>query len=83
MDNQGIDKTQRLIAAYKVWFSNEHGKLVLEDLSRFCLEGYLPDIFDENNVQKTAFNLGANKVMRYIRYMRNRKTEKKQDKVIS
>jgi len=78
-----IDDQQRLIAAYKAWFTNEHGKLILNDLSRFCLEEYLPDIFDETNVQKTAFNLGANKVIRYIRYMMKRKTEKKQEKVIS
>jgi len=80
-----INEQQLLIAAYKDIFSvdNAKGQLVLNDLSRFCLEGYLPDIFDESNVNKTNFNLGANKVIRYIRYMLKRKTEKRQEKVIS
>ena len=80
-----VDEQQLTIAAYKDIFSidNAKGQRVLKDLSRFCLEDYLPDIFDENNAQKTAFNLGANKVIRYIRYMLKRKTEKKQETVIS
>lgn len=81
--SENIDEQQLTIAAYKDIFSTEKGKRVLNDLSRFCLEDYLPDIFDENNVNKTNFNLGANKVIRYIRYMLKRKTEKKQEKVIS
>ena len=79
------DEQQLTIAAYKDIFSidNAKGQRVLSDLSRFCLEDYLPDIFDENNINKTNFNLGANKVIRYIRYMLKRKTEKKQKQVIS
>lgn len=78
-----VDEQQLTIAAYKDIFATEKGKRVLNDLSRFCLEDYLPDIFDENNANKTNFNLGANKVIRYIRWMLKRKTEKKQEKVIS
>lgn len=80
-----VDEQQLTIAAYKDIFSidNAKGQRVLNDLSRFCLEDYLPDIFDENNINKTNFNLGANKVIRYIRYMLKRKTEKKQEQVIS
>lgn len=80
-----VDEQQLTIAAYKDIFSadNVKGQRVLNDLSRFCLEDYLPDIFDENSIEKTMFNLGANKVIRYIRYMLKRKTEKKQEKVIS
>ena len=83
MPEPQMDNTQRVIAAYKAWFNSEHGKIVLDDLSKFCLEEYLPDIFDKDNVQKTAFNLGANKVIRYIRYMLKRKTKPAQTKVIS
>ena len=79
-----VDERQLTIAAYKDIFSTPKGKRVLDDLSEFCLEkNYLPDIFDVDNARKTDFNLGANKVIRYIRYMIKRKTEKKQDKVIS
>lgn len=82
MDNQ-VDQQQLLIAAYKDIFSvdNAKGKRVLGDLSKFCLENF--DIFDVNSGRKTDFNLGANSVIRHIRYMLKRKTEKKQKQVIS
>ena len=76
-----VDEQQLTIAAYKDMFATEKGKRVLNDLSRFCLENF--DIFDAGSARKTDFNLGANSVIRYIRYMLKRKTEKKQDKVIS
>ena len=77
------DEQQLIIAAYKDVFSADDAKAkrVLDDLSKFCLEKL--DIFVENSARKTDFNLGANSVIRHIRYMLKRKTEKKQEKVIS
>ena len=77
------DKQQLTIAAYKDVFSADDAKakLVLDDLSKFCLENF--DIFDVGSARKTDFNLGANSVIRHIRYMLKRKTEKKPEKVIS
>ena len=77
------DKQQLTIAAYKDVFSADDAKakLVLDDLSKFCLENF--DIFVENSARKTDFNLGANSVIRHIRSMLKRKTEKKPEKVIS
>jgi hypothetical protein len=74
---------QLTIAAYKDVFSatDAKAKLVLEDLSRFCLEKL--DIFDVNSARKTDFNLGANSVIRHIRYMLKRKTEQEERKTIS
>ena len=84
MADQEVDKQQRLIAAYKVAFATEQGKILYDVLSEFSLDkNYLPDIFDAQSSHRTAFNLGANKVMRYIKYMLKRKTEKKQEQVIS
>lgn len=77
------DEQQLTIAAYKDVFSADDAKAkrVLADLSKFCLENR--DIFDVNSARKTDFNLGANSVIRHIRYMLKRKTEKKQETVIS
>lgn len=77
------DQQQLTIAAYKDVFSPDDAKakLVLNDLSKFCLENF--DIFDVNSARKTDFNLGANSVIRHIRYMLKRKTEQKQEKVLS
>lgn len=78
-----VDDQQLLIAAYKDVFSLDDAKAmrVLDDLSKFCLENL--DIFDVNSARKTDFNLGANSVIRHIRWMLKRKTEQKQEKVIS
>ncbi len=81
MEKPEPDKQQRLIAAYKAISLTEHWKLIDEDLSRFCLEK--ADIFVPDSARKTDFNLGANSVIRYIRYMLKRKTEQKPEKVIS
>lgn len=81
MADEVVDDQQLLIAAYKDIFSTDKGKRVLGDLSKFCLENF--DIFDVNSDRKTSFNLGANSVIRHIRYMLKRKTEKKQEQVIS
>lgn len=81
MPDEQIDEQQLTIAAYKDMFSTEKGKRVLNDLSKFCLENF--DIFDVNSARKTDFNLGANSVIRHIRWMLKRKTEQKQEKVIS
>lgn len=77
------DEQQLTIAAYKDVFSSDDAKakLVLADLSEFCLENR--DIYDVNSGRKTDFNLGANSVIRHIRYMLKRKTEPKQETVIS
>ncbi len=77
------DEQQLTIAAYKDVFAatDAKAKLVLKDLSNFCLESL--DIFDVNCARKTDFNLGANSVIRHIRYMLKRKTEPKQETVIS
>ena len=78
-----ISEQQLTIAAYKDVFSADDAKAkrVLDDLSKFCLENF--DIFDKNNARKTDFNLGANSVIRHIRWMLKRKTEQKQETVIS
>lgn len=77
------DEQQLTIAAYKDIFSvgNAKGQRVIKDLSVFCRENF--DLFDVNSGRKTDFNLGAHSVIRYIRYMLKRKTEPKQEKVIS
>ena len=77
------DEQQSTIAAYKDVFSADDAKakLVLNDLSKFCLENF--DIFNKKSARQTDFNLGANSVIRYIRYMLKRKTEPKQETVIS
>ena len=84
VEQETRDKQQLLIAAYKNIFTTEHGKIILDDLSEFCLDkNYLPDMFVVGDSHKTAYNLGSNKVMRYIKWMISRKIEKKQEKVIS
>jgi len=72
---------EKKIAAYKAIFPTEHGKVILDDLSFFCLEDR--DIFDTKCSRKTDFNLGANSVIRHIRYMLKRKTEQEQRTVIN
>ena len=62
-------------------FATEKGKRVLNNLSGFCLENF--DIFDAGSARKTDFNLGANSVIRHIRWMLSRKIESKQETVIS
>lgn len=78
-----MNDEQLTIAAFKDVFSADDPKAqrVLGDLSRFCLEDF--DIFDVNSARKTDYNLGANSVIRHIRYMLKRKTEQKQETVIS
>ena len=83
MPEPKLDDTQRVIAAYKAWFTNEHGKIVLENLSKHCFENNMLHIFDVTSARKTDFNLGKNDVIRHIRCMMERKTEKKPEKVIS
>ena len=77
-----MDEQQTIIAAYKDVFAtaDAKAKIVLADLSEFCLENR--DIYVENSGRKTDFNLGANSVIRHIRYMLKRKTEPKQETVI-
>lgn len=78
-----LNEQQKIIAAYKDVFSADDAKarLVIGDLSKFCLEN--ADIYVENDGRKTEYNLGANSVIRHIRYMLKRKTEQKQETVIS
>lgn len=78
-----MDEQQLTISAYKDVFPSDDAKAnrVLGDLAKFCLEK--ADIFDVNSARKTDFNLGANSVIRHIRYMLKRKTEQKQETVIS
>ncbi len=77
------DEQQLLIAAYKDVFSLDDAKAqrVLGDIAKFCLEN--SDIYVENDGRKTDYNLGANSVIRHIRWMLKRKTEQKQETVIS
>ena len=77
------NEQQLTIAAYKDVFSADDAKAkrVMNDLSVFCLENR--DIFHPDNARKTDFNLGANSVIRHIRYMLKRKTKQKQETVIS
>lgn len=84
MSNPETDKTQlAIVAAYKDVFSIDDAKaqLVIGDIAKFCLENF--DIFDKDCGRKTDFNLGANSVIRHIRYMLKRKTEQKRETVIS
>ncbi len=77
------DEQQLLIAAYKDVFSADDAKAkrVLGDIAKFCLEN--ADIYVENDGRKTDYNLGANSVIRHIRWMLKRKTEQRQETVIS
>ncbi len=83
MPEPQMDNTQRVIAAYKAWFTSEHGKVALDNLAKHCFENNMLHIFDVNSARKTDFNLGKNDVIRHIRCMLERKTEPKQAKVIS
>ena len=78
-----MDEQQKIIAAYKDVFSVDDAKaqIVIGDISKFCLEN--ADIYVENDGRKTDYNLGANSVIRHIRWMLKRKTEQKQETVIS
>ncbi len=75
------DPQQRDIAAYKALFTTEHGKVVLNNLSKICGEDR--DLFDRNNGRQTDYNLGAISVIAHIRWMMKRKTEPAQKTVIS
>lgn len=81
---ENVDEQQLTIAAYKDIFSTPKGIRVLNDLSKFCLEDM--ELFDVNGVngaRKTDYSLGANSVIRHIRWMLKRKTEKKPEQGIS
>lgn len=77
------DEIQLTIAAYKDMFSTPKGLRVLDNLSKHCLGLDEYDIFDVNSGRQTDFNLGKNDVIRHIRYMLKRKTEKEPTQVIS
>ena len=81
MTDLETDKTQLTIAAYKDVFSTPKGLLVLDNLLKLCGEDR--DLFDKNSARQTDYNLGAISVIAHIRWMLKRKTEKKQEKVIS
>ncbi len=83
MQKEVMTDEQLTIAAYKDVLSADDAKAqrVLRDLSRFCLE--TADIFDVNSARKTDFNLGANSVIRHIRYMLKRKTQQEKRTTIS
>lgn len=79
------DEQQLTIAAYKDVFSPDDAKAkrVLDNLMKYCL-GYDDSvIFDVNSTRLTDFNLGKNDVIRHIKWMLKRKTEQKQETVIS
>lgn len=78
-----MDEQQLTIAAYKDVFSldDAKAKLVLRNLSVLCGENR--DLFDKNSARQTDYNLGAISVIAHIRWMISRKTEPKQEKVIS
>lgn len=80
---ENIDEQQLTIAAFKDMFATEKGKRVLDNLSKYCLGYDELVIFDVNSARLTDFNLGKNDVYRHIMWMLKRKTEKKQEKVIS
>ncbi len=75
------DEQQLTIAAYKDMFATEKGKRVLDNLSKLCGEDR--DLFDKGSARQTDYNLGAISVIAHIRWMLKRKTEPKQEKVIS
>lgn len=78
-----MDEREKIIAAYKTCFGSEHGKIVLENLSKFCFGKPESHLFDVNSGRQTDFNLGKNDVLRHIQCMMNQKTEPTQTKVIS
>lgn len=78
-----VDETQLTIAAFKDTFSTPKGKRVLDVLAKYCLGYDELVIFNSNSARLTDFNLGKNDVYRHIQWMLKRKTEKKQEKVIS
>lgn len=75
------DEQQLTIAAYKDIFTTPKGKRVLDNLSKLCGEDR--DLFDKNSARQTDYNLGAISVIAHIRWMLKRKTEEKQETVIS
>ena len=77
------DEQQLTIAAYKDIFSvgNAKGQRVLKNLAIICVENR--EIFDRDSARLTDYNLGANSVYQHIKWMLKRKTEPKQEKVIS
>lgn len=54
------------IQDYKNTFSADYGKRVLDDLMLFCGGHTNQDNFDPQNERRTAYNLGKNRVYRYI-----------------
>jgi len=60
------EKAIQIISDAKHTFSTEHGQKFLEHLRRFCRADVRQSCFDEDNERKTAYNLGANSVYRYI-----------------
>lgn len=76
-----MNAQERTIAAYKVLFVTEHGKVVLENLSQLCGEDR--DLFDKASARQTDYNLGAISVIAHIRWMMKRETKPTQKTVIS
>ena len=60
------EKAIQTISDAKHTFNTEHGVRFLEHLKRFCRGDVRQSCFDEENECKTAYNLGANSVYRYI-----------------
>jgi len=61
------DKLKQLIIDMKQTFGSEHGKRVLANLEMFCSAHVNQDCFDPESTTKTAYNLGKNRVFRYIK----------------
>lgn len=78
-----VDEQQLTIAAFKDMFATPKGKRVLDNLAKYCFGYDELVIFDVNSARVTDVNLGKNDVYRHIQWMLKRKTEKKQEKVIS
>ena len=78
-----VDEQQLTIAAFKDIFATPKGKRVLDHLAKHCMGYDELVIFNVNSGRLTDFNLGKNDVYRNIMWMLKRKTEKKQETVIS
>jgi len=72
---------QRLVAAFHNTFETTSGKIVLEKLSKYCLEK--ESTFDPNPYQ-AALNEGARTVILYIRRILDQKVEEnKQEQAVN
>ena len=71
--NESSNKVIELIKSYKIVFSSDEGKKVIEDLEKRCHE-YVTT-HDKNNSHETAFLEGQRSVLIFMKSMINKNLE--------